>query len=194
MISDENLMMQYSQGHASAFATLYARHEMPVWRFVMRSVQSASTADDVMQDVWFAVAQNAKSYQPTAKFSTWLFTLAHNRLVDYVRRSSRQQKNHVNIDDSTGADGQAVFSPALQLFADSQFGPVRQVQSAELAQALISAVEALPPEQREAFLLQAEGDMSVEDIATALGVSFETAKSRLRYARGKLKKSLEAYV
>jgi RNA polymerase sigma factor (sigma-70 family) len=80
-----------------------------------------------------------------------------------------------------------------QLVADSGFGPVKQVTSRQQAKALIEAVEGLPPDQREAFLLQAEGDMSVEELATATGVSFETAKSRLRYARSKLKTSLAAF-
>lgn len=76
------------------------------------------------------------------------------------------------------------------LAADSRLGPLRQVSSREQAKALLDAVEKLPADQREAFLLQAEGDMSVEDIAAATGVSFETAKSRLRYARNKLKELL----
>ena len=73
------------------------------------------------------------------------------------------------------------------LAADSRLGPLRQVSSREQAKALLDAIEQLPEDQREAFLLQAEGGMSVEDIAVAIGVTFETAKSRLRYARNKLK-------
>ena len=73
------------------------------------------------------------------------------------------------------------------LAAESRLGPLRQVSSREQAKALLDAIEQLPEDQREAFLLQAEGDMSVEEIAAAIGVTFETAKSRLRYARNKLK-------
>ena len=73
------------------------------------------------------------------------------------------------------------------LAAESRLGPMRQVSSREQAKALLDAIDQLPEDQREAFLLQAEGDMSVEEIAAAIGVTFETAKSRLRYARNKLK-------
>ena len=82
---------------------------------------------------------------------------------------------------------------ANTLAADSGFGPVRQLQSREQATALIAAVEQLPAQQREAFLLQAEGDLSVQDIAEATGVNFETAKSRLRYAKASLRQLLQEF-
>ena len=163
----------------NAFEQLYDRHETGVWRFVFRSVQNQAVADDLVQELWFAVARSAASYTPTAKFKTWLFTMARNRVIDH----SRTAKNHVSI-DAENDDGEPMFS---DLAADSRFGPLRQVSSREQAQALLEAIEQLPDDQREAFLMQAEGDMSVEDIALATGVSFETAKSRLRYARSKLK-------
>jgi RNA polymerase sigma factor (sigma-70 family) len=186
--SDEALMLHYAQGQATAFNTLYARHEMSVWRYIYRSVQNQGTADDLMQDVWFAVARAAATYEPErngAKFKTWLFTMAHHRMVDYWRTL----KPHASLD---AEDDEAVQLRA-QLIADSGFGPLRQIESREQARALIAAVEALPADQREAFLMQAEGDMGVEEIAVAMQVSFETAKSRLRYARNKLKTLLAEF-
>lgn len=182
--SDESLMLRYAGGEMAAFATLYGRHEVGVWRFVFRSVRVQAVADDLLQDVWFAVARQAASYQPTAKFRTWLFTMAHNRVVDYFRTA----KNHASLD---GGDDDKSLSETLA--TDSGYGPVRQLQSREQAQAMIAAIEALPLEQREAFLLQAEAGMSVEEIASATGVSFETAKSRLRYARGSLRQQLQEF-
>lgn len=180
--SDEALMQSFAQGHVSAFEQLYDRHEKGVWRFVNRSVQNDAVADDLVQELWFAVARAAASYEPTAKFKTWLFTMARNRVIDHIRT----HKNHASI-DAENDEGESMFS---DLAADSRLGPFRQVGSREQAKALLDAVEQLPPDQRETFLLQAEGDMSVEDIALATGVSFETAKSRLRYARNKLKELL----
>lgn len=178
-ITDEALMQTFARGNMNAFEQLYDRHETGVWRFVFRSVQNQAVADDLVQELWFAVARSAASYEPTAKFRTWLFTMARNRVIDHVRTA----KNHASI-DAENDDGDAMFS---DLAADSRLGPMRQVSSREQAKALLDAIEQLPEDQREAFLLQAEGDMSVEDIAAATGVSFETAKSRLRYARNKLK-------
>ena len=177
--SDEALMQSFARGEMNAFEQLYDRHQTGVWRFVFRSVQNQAVADDLVQELWFAVARTAASYAPTAKFRTWLFTMARNRVIDHVRTA----KNHASI-DAENDDGESMFS---DLAADSRLGPLRQVSSNQQARALLDAIEQLPEDQREAFLMQAEGDMSVEEIATAGGVSFETAKSRLRYARAKLK-------
>ena len=163
----------------NAFEQLYDRHETGVWRFVFRSVQNNAVTDDLVQELWFAVTRSAASYVPSAKFKTWLFTMARNRVIDHVRTA----KNHASI-DAENEEGESMFS---DLAADSRLGPLRQVSSREQAKALLAAIEQLPEDQREAFLLQAEGGMSVEDIAVAIGVTFETAKSRLRYARNKLK-------
>ena len=176
-------MLAYAGGDALAFETLYDRHALPVWRFVQRSVRDNALADDLVQDVWFSLLRHAPHYEPRAKFRTWLFTLAHHRMVDHWRTC----KHHVSLDADT-AEGVAL---ADTLAADSGFGPVRQLQSREQAQALLDALAALPNAQREAFLLQAEGGLTVADIAETTGVTHETAKSRLRYARERLRQTLE---
>ncbi|MGL4233831.1 MAG: RNA polymerase sigma factor [Casimicrobium sp.] len=180
--SDEALMHRFAKGDARAFEALYDRHEKPVWRFVLRSVREPAIADDVTQELWFAVARSAATYEATAKFRTWLFTMARNRVIDL----SRTAKSHQSIDEEND-DGESMFS---ELAAESRLGPLRQLESKDIARELLHAVEQLPADQREAFLLQAEGEMSVEEIAAATKVSFETAKSRLRYARAKLKSIL----
>ena len=177
--TDEALMQAFARGNMNAFEQLYDRHETGVWRFVFRSVQNNAVTDDLVQELWFSVTRTAASYEPTAKFKTWLFTMARNRVIDHIRTA----KNHASI-DAENEEGESMFS---DLAADSRLGPMRQVSSREQAKALLDAIEQLPEDQREAFLLQAEGDMSVEEIAAAIGVTFETAKSRLRYARNKLK-------
>jgi RNA polymerase sigma factor (sigma-70 family) len=183
--SDEQLMQAYARGDARAFETLYDRHALPVWRFVQRSVQNAALADDLVQDVWFSVVRHAPQYEVRAKFRTWLFTLAHHRVVDHWRT----QKNHTSL-DAESEDGTAL---AEMLAAESGFGPERRLDSRELAQALLDALAALPEVQREAFLLQAEAGMSLAEIAQTTGVNAETAKSRLRYARARLRETLEAH-
>jgi len=186
--ADEPLMLRFAAGDIAAFDTLYGRHSLGVWRYVLRGVREPAVADDLLQDVWFAVARQAPSYQPTARFKTWLFTMAHNRMVDYFRTA----KHHVSLDGAgAGNDDTARGDLADTLAADSGFGPVAQLQSRQQAAALVKAVEQLPNDQREAFLLQVEGDMTVEEIATSTGVSFETAKSRLRYARKTLRQCLK---
>jgi RNA polymerase sigma factor (sigma-70 family) len=183
--SDGDLMQAYAAGDARAFETLYDRHALPVWRFVQRNLQDTALADELVQDVWFSVVRQGARYEPRARFRTWLFTIAHHRLVDHWR----SHRPHASLDAET-QDGASL---ADMLAAESGFGPERQLDSREQAQALLDALADLPPVQREAFLLQAEGGLSLNDIAAATGVSMETAKSRLRYARARLRETLEAY-
>jgi RNA polymerase sigma factor (sigma-70 family) len=183
--SDETLMALYGRGDAAAFEVLYRRHEMRVWRYLERNVRNRATADELMQEVWFAVAREAARYEPTARFTTWLFTIAHHRMIDSIRKSRRQTSL-----DTLGYESESVLE---QLTADPREGPLAAAVTRDQAAALLRAVEKLPGEQREAFLLQVEGDLSVEEIATITDTSFETTKSRLRYARTKLRELLQEH-
>lgn len=182
-------MHAFAAGDAAAFEALYDRHALPVWCFVQRSVQDAALADDLVQDVWFTLARQAPQYQARARFRTWLFTLAHHRMVDHWRQHQRRGHHHTSL-DAQSEEGAAL---ADTLAAESGFGPERQLNSREQAQALLDALAALPAAQRQAFLLQAEGGLSLAEIAVTTGVSTETAKSRLRYARARLRETLEAF-
>src|SRR5580700_956154 len=174
--SDEELMARYGRGDAAAFESLYRRHEMRVWRYLERNVRNRATADELMQEVWFAVARDAVHYVPSARFTTWLFTIAHHRMIDSVRARRRE----ISLDPET-------------LIADPRSGPLAEAISTDQAKALIEAVSQLPEEQRDAFLLQMEGDLGVEEIAAITASSFETTKSRLRYARTKLRELLREH-
>lgn len=176
-------MERFGRGDAAAFEALYHRHEKRVFGFLMRTLRHEAMANDVMQEVWFAVAQQANRYQPLAKFTTWLFTIAHNRMVDTLRRL----RPHESLDHD--GDGTGSFEPP----ADQSAEPAAALERGDQARAIMTAVAQLPSVQREAFLMQAEGDLSVEDIAIATGSSFETVKSRLRYARDKLRRVLTEY-
>jgi RNA polymerase sigma-70 factor (ECF subfamily) len=183
--SDEALMSRYARGDAAAFELLYHRHEMRVWRYLERNVRNRATADELMQEVWFAVAREAVRYEPSARFTTWLFTIAHHRMIDSIRSNRR----HTSLDSME----HAAVSEVQQFMADPSPGPVAAAIAEDQAAALVEAITRLPHEQREAFLLQVEGDLSVEEVAAITGVNFETAKSRLRYARAKLRELLKEH-
>jgi RNA polymerase sigma factor (sigma-70 family) len=184
-MSDESLMLRYAAGELAAFDLLYERHELRLWRFVFRSAPTRAIAEELMQEVWFAVAREAGRYQPSARFTTWLFTIARNRLIDQ-RRATRPELSM----DVAQADGIALRDTLPDATIVT---PDAAVEAGEQVDAIIGAVNQLPPEQREVFLLQADGDLSLEEIATVTGSSFETAKSRLRYARNKLRSLLQEY-
>jgi RNA polymerase sigma factor (sigma-70 family) len=182
--SDEALMLSFARGDAAAFEELYRRHESGVFRYLSRNTRDAEAANDLMQDVWFAVARSAVRYEPSARFTTWLYTLAHHRMVD----SFRTRRVHESLDAE--ADGTSL---AERLPADPRTGPAAAAESDEDGARVLRAVASLPEEQRAAFLLKAEAGLSVEEIAAVTGSSFETAKSRLRYARSKLRELLWEY-
>ena len=190
--ADEQLLRAYVAGDARAFETLYDRHEMRLWRYIFRSVREAATTDELAQDVWFKVARQAEHYEPragapgrpVARFTTWLFTLAHHRVVDHLRQA---RPGNTSLDEPLGDDQ----TLADTLAAPSGFGPLRRIETQQQARQLLAALDALPSEQRNAFLLQAEGEMSLAEIAAATDVGIETAKSRLRYARAALRRALE---
>jgi RNA polymerase sigma factor (sigma-70 family) len=186
--TDEKLMLRFGRGDSAAFEFLYRRHELRVFRYLHRNVRNEANANDLMQEVWFAVARGAANYQPTAKFTTWLFTIAHNRMVDMIRANQRLQS--LDAIDDADPEGSSLLD---RLAVDGKLEPPARVQAQHEAAALLTAVSQLPPEQRSAFLLQAEGELSVEEIAEATGSSFETVKSRLRYARAKLRQLLWEY-
>ncbi|MGU3628745.1 RNA polymerase sigma factor [Comamonas sp. C24C] len=181
--ADEALMRSYAAGQSSAFETLYARHCLRMWRYFYRNTGDAALADDLAQDLWFSVVDSASRYEVRSKFTTWLFTMAHNRLVDHWRR----QRPGISL----SADTQESLRLAESLFAASGFEPEQQLDRQLMAQAILAALARLPGEQRECFLLQVEADLTLAEIAQATGVAEETAKSRLRYARAKLRAALE---
>jgi RNA polymerase sigma-70 factor (ECF subfamily) len=180
--SDEDLMLAYAAGDVAAFDSLYARHKGGLYRYLLRQCRQGGVADELFQDVWMNLIRARASYAPTAKFTTWLYRLAHNRLIDHYRSSGHLTL--VSVDDEVHADVVAAL-PGPR--ADE---PQARVEARELGERLRAAVAALPPPQREAFLLQQEGGLSLNAIAELTGVGTETVKSRLRYALAKLRESL----
>ncbi len=175
--SDEELMLAYRAGEASAFDVLYARHRGGVFRYLRRQTGNAAVAEELFQDVWLKLIAARAGYEPRAKFTTWLFTIAHNRLMDHFRSSGRAAL--VSYDDDP-IDEPAADTPR----------PEEWLARKQDAARLLGAIEALPAAQREAFLLQQEGELSLDEIAAVTGVNRETAKSRLRYALAKLRATL----
>jgi RNA polymerase sigma-70 factor (ECF subfamily) len=182
--SDEELLRRFAAGEASAFELLYYRHELRVYRYLLRNLRDRARAQDALQETWFAVARDAARYRSEgARFTTWLFTIAHHRMIDALRaaRAVLEEVSTQIIETHAAAlaGGAAMAEPDAAAVASEQL------------EALLRALAMLPEEQRQAFLLQQEADLSVEDIAAVCGCSFETAKSRLRYARSKLRELLQ---
>ena len=177
--SDEQLMLAYAGGDAGAFETLYAKHKGPLYRFVLRSVKSSAEAEELFQEVWMRAIEARGRYTPRAKFSTWLYTIAHNRLVDHWRARGLAL---VSLDDEE--------NPAPEPAADPGAEPHHNLEARQTLERLSAAIAALPLAQREAFLLHQESGMTAAEIAAATGTNEEAAKSRLRYAMAKLREAI----
>jgi RNA polymerase sigma-70 factor (ECF subfamily) len=175
--SDETLMIAYSDGDADAFAELYARHRSALYRFIRRQCSNA-VVDELFQDVWTRLIVARKRYQPSAKFSTYLYQVARNRLIDYFRASGR------NLEDATGDDlPDSVAARGHQ--------PENAAETRQQASQLLELINALPTVQREAFLLHEEAGLTLDEIGEVTGVGRETVKSRLRYALASLREGME---
>jgi RNA polymerase sigma-70 factor (ECF subfamily) len=180
--SDEELMERYRDGDAGAFDTLYGRHKGGVFRYLARQCASRGVAEELFQDVWMNLVRAREGYTVQAKFTTYLYRLAHNRLIDHYR--SQSGKAAASFDD---VDGPVIEDVA----AARNHDPAVSADLRQQAQRMLQLIESLPAAQREAFLLQQESDMSIEEIAQATGVTRETAKSRLRYAIAKLREGMQ---
>ena len=184
--TDEELMLRYRDGDARAFEVLYVRHKGPVYRYILRQCGVAATAEELFQDVWMNLIKARERYEVHAKFTTWLYTLAHNRVVDYYRRQAAGLP--ISYDDDPDDE------PLIEKVPDSeQKQPDNEFERRRQAQQLLELLKQLPEAQREAFLLREESGLSLEEIAEVTGVNAETAKSRLRYALAKLRQGMKEH-
>lgn len=173
---DSALMLRYKDGDTAAFETLYKRHNDALYRYLLRLCRHRATAEDIFQDVWGKIIKARSSYRPTAKFTTFMYHVAHNCFIDHVRRNKRHANN-------------TELEPDLH--ADTAESPDTITERSLARERLTLALRDLPEEQRDAFLLYEEAGLSIDQIASVTGSNRETAKSRLRYAVNKLRAAIE---
>jgi RNA polymerase sigma-70 factor (ECF subfamily) len=185
--TDEQLMLAYGAGSAEAFEVLYGRWRRQIYRFLIRQCDGAGTADELYQDVWLRVVNARRQYTVAAKFSTWLFRIARNRLIDHWRSQSRKPVTEAPVTEDCETD------PMDNVAASDDLQPEKVMERNERVRIVVGAVESLPDAQRETFLLHEEGGLTIDEIAMLTGVGHETAKSRLRYAMARLRALLTEY-
>lgn len=170
--SDDALMLAFHQGDAHAFESLYARHKDGLFAFLYRSCGDNALSEEIAQDTWMAVVKASADYERRGHFKTWLYQIGRHRLYDHWRRGALETETLDEVVEPIGHET-----------------PVADHENMQRQNALMQAVAALPPEQRDTLLLQEQG-FSLTDIATITDSAAETVKSRLRYARKSLRQTL----
>ena len=176
--SDETLLARYREGDGAAFEILYARHRQGLYRFLLGLSGKPELADEVFQDTWLSLIRSTSQPQGRATFRTWLFQIARNRLIDHWRKHGVHQPLHDSYDEQAHAVG------------DDSSDPEQLLNLSRDSQRLENALQTLPADQREVFLLRAHGDLDLAQIASLTETPLETVKSRLRYAQQKLRRLL----
>lgn len=181
-------MLAFKSGDARAFATLVQRHRGPVYNFILRYVGHRQRAEDVLQETWLKVVRNSSEWQPRARFTTWVYTIARNLCVDSARKESFRKTDSLDAPASADADDGRTKG---ELVADDRgAAPDRAAYNVRLQPLLEQALESLPLEQREVFLLREYQGIGFKEIAEVTGVNENTVKSRMRYALETLRKRL----
>ena len=180
-------MLAFKSGDARAFATLVQRHRQAVFNFILRYVGQKQRAEDVLQETWLKVVRSSKEYEPKARFTTWVFTIARNLCVDSARKESYRKADSLDApvggDDDGPARGELVSN-------EQQATPDREAHNIRVRPLIERALAGLPEEQREVFLLREYNGIGFKEIAEVTGVNENTVKSRMRYALEGLRKKL----
>lgn len=186
---DAALMLRVKQGDTAAFTLLVDKYKQPVMNFAYRTLRDATEAEDLAQNVFFQVYKSARRYEPSAKFSTWLFTIARNLCLNEIRRRTRHPAESL---DQTYAESED--QPLHQVEDKRAASPPDQLLHGELEDKITVALAELPENQRTALLLCRQEELSYEEIAEVLGCSLSATKSLIHRGRETLKLKLKTYL
>ena len=188
-LPDEELLDRFRRGEARAFEELMRRHRTPIYNFILRSVRNPATAEEILQDAWLRILQGIADFQRASKFTTWAYTVARNLCIDHARKASLRRHPSLDQAPSNGDDG-----PSLgEVLPDTRAAVDRTAIGKELQVRLLQSIEALPPDQREVFLMREYSNLPFKEIAEIVGAPENTVKSRMRYALERLQESLAEY-
>lgn len=175
--SDENLMLAYQSGNEQAFAQLYQRYRQPLFAYLVKNIGHKSQAEEIYQELWLSLIRQRERYTVSASFRTYIFCIAHSRLLDFYRQQGKLAANDTLDED-------------LDIAACASYEPHVQFEEARLMERLQFCLKQLPEEQRAVMVLKLESELPLQSIAEQLNVAFETLKSRFRYAQAKLQRCL----
>jgi RNA polymerase sigma-70 factor (ECF subfamily) len=186
---DAALMLRVKQGDRAAFAALVEKYQQPVMNFIRRTLRDETEAEDLAQNVFLQVYKAASRYVSTAKFSTWLFTIARNLCLNEIRRRSRHPTESLDATHPESED------QPLHQFEDKKTASAPEsLLQRELEGKIAQALAELPENQRTALLLCRQDELSYEEIAEVLDCSLSATKSLIHRSRETLKQKLKPYL
>lgn len=187
--SDEELMLAFRDGEAAAFEELVSRHKRGLYNFLLRSVHHRARAEELLQEVFLRVIRAKDRYQQTARFTTWIYTIARNLCVDESRRQKFRRTLPLEA-KRRGRGGD--FGLSILDRTEAQQVPTDIAsEGAKIRQRVADAIDNLPEDQREVFVMRQFGGLSFKQIGAAVGAPENTVKSRMRYALDKLRGELQ---
>lgn len=188
--SDEILMHRYLEGQPYAFQMLLQRYGGRVYNFIVRRTGDRQQAEDLVQEVFLRIVRRADSFRGESKFSTWMYTIARNLCVDASRRSYHRRVVQL---DQPAHRGEEDGPTLIDQSADPGPTPDRRAEDLRFRDDLQKALDSLPAEQREVFVMREFEGLRFREIAEVVGAPENTIKSRMRYALEGLRSRLSAY-
>jgi RNA polymerase sigma-70 factor (ECF subfamily) len=189
---DELLVVRFQSGDRAAFAMLVRRHQSGLFNFALRNLRERTAAEDVVQEAFVRVAQSAAEFKADARFSTWVYTIVRNLCIDQIRKNALRR--HPSLDESRKSDdgdgptlGEQTADPRGR--ADVE----RTAEGTRLKERILEAIDSLPDDQREVYLMREMSNLRFKDIADITGVPENTVKSRMRYALERLQEALAEF-
>lgn len=185
MEQDSKDIKEYLAGSMSAFHRLYTRYERQMFFYISSMVRNRETAEDLFQEVWLQVVKKLPGFSFKGKFSNWLYTIAHHKVIDYTRSSGARPIAHLE-DELAGEDGKTLHD----VLADPAPDIVRTLANRELYERVVQVVDTLPADQREIFLLRSDAGMKFKEIAEMMKISINTVLGRMHYAVARIRREL----
>jgi RNA polymerase sigma-70 factor (ECF subfamily) len=189
-MSDDELLQRFAAGEPAAFAVLLKRYQVPIYNFIARSVRDTEASNDLLQEVFTRVIQHSAEFNRSSKFSTWLYAIARNMCIDHMRRMSHRRHASLDTSGPNGAPAEGTLAPWVERVAGEQPDVDAHAAAGRLRSRIAQAIESLPQDQREVFLMRQIQHMPFAEIAVVVGVPENTVKSRMRYALERLQEAL----
>ncbi|MCK4935410.1 MAG: sigma-70 family RNA polymerase sigma factor [Elusimicrobiales bacterium] len=183
-VTDAELIKAYKKGDTQALEKIMEKYKTPIYSYLLKMVGNRDSANDLFQEIFLKFIKNIQSYNEEKKFANWIYTVAHNTVMDSFRKNKNRYIE--SLDQIKGED----FKSVAETIASKDLSPENILIKTEISGKIEKAFEILSDEQREVFIMRHYWGLSFKEIAEILKVPIGTALARMSRALGKLKVEL----